>query len=684
MIKVSLHKNIDPSYSPQYYIHESPHYQIIKLFSKKYASFALIFTNMSKTKPIKSTKVADSPKVESVQPFEINNKLFKTIFWILVGLVFVVRPFLSTQFGPSSDEMYHKGIGDLAWEYYATFGKNDTVFDYKPNDRDDASLMMINYSPALEGISAGIYKNTGWDPFTVRHIVFSFFTFMLFLFVGLAAQRVAGWRAAVLALLFMLLSPRIFAESFNNAKDPTFAAAYMLFTFGAIWFLDELKKPSWKATLLLTFGLGFSLMIRSGGIMVYAYILLFVFLAIMTQQELREQFLKLNFAFYKDTIVKLVFALLVSWVIALILWPAALRDPIMFPINALKIQAQFPIIIRVLFGGAYVPSNEVPWSYNPTYIWLTSPIIVLAGVIAGFALIPKLLKNFDKKHLFVIGFITIFPIFFIIYKKSALYNGWRHSYFTYTGVVLFAAVAFEMIFRLLKNKTHHIVLYAVLAIGLLLPTIFIAENLSVSMNYFNELSGGFDKAYGNYQIDYYASSARPAAVWVAKNIPFKEGEKIVSNNPWELNVTWEQQKSKHRSEYIRFRERNENDWDYAVFLPQFVDPNMMRKGFFPPKGTIHTVKIDNSTLACVVKRENKSDFFGIEAVKKNDFATGIKLLEEAIKYDINNEIAWAYLGLAYANVGRTQDAITALTNSLNISPEYQLPAYYYQQISGRR
>jgi tetratricopeptide (TPR) repeat protein len=96
------------------------------------------------------------------------------------------------------------------------------------------------------------------------------------------------------------------------------------------------------------------------------------------------------------------------------------------------------------------------------------------------------------------------------------------------------------------------------------------------------------------------------------------------------------------------------------------------------------VKIDNSTLACVVKRENKADFYGIEAVKKNDFATGIKLLEEAIKYDMNNEIAWAYLGLAYANVGRTQDAITALTNSLNISPEYQLPAYYYQQISGRR
>src|SRR5690606_38103092 len=202
---------------------------------------------------------------------------------------------------------------------------------------------------------------------------------------------------------------------------------------------------------------------------------------------------------------------------------------------------------------------------------------------------------------------------------------------------------------ILQKKTTHIALYVLLFVGLLLPTVFIAKSFPMSYVYFNELVGGVEGTYGNYQLDYYAPSAKPAADWVRENIPFKEGEKFVSNNPWELNVCWESAKSEHRAGYARYRERNEKDWDYAVFLPQLVDPNLMRNKQFPPKGTIHTVTVDNSVIACVVKRENKADFYGIEAAKKNDFQAAIPLLEEALRYDNYNEIAWAYLGYAYAN-----------------------------------
>jgi tetratricopeptide (TPR) repeat protein len=246
-----------------------------------------------------------------------------------------------------------------------------------------------------------------------------------------------------------------------------------------------------------------------------------------------------------------------------------------------------------------------------------------------------------------------------------------------------AALGFETLFRLIKPKVGQYVLYAVLALGMLSPALFIVNNFPMIYVYFNELAGGVDGTYGDYQMDYYACSAKPAADWMTKNVPIQAGEKIVSNNPWELNMSWESGKSTRKSEYIRFRERNEQNWDYAVFLPQFVDPKMMKRHFFPPKGTIHEIKVDNSVIACVVKRENKSDFYGIEAVKKNDFVNGIKLLEDAVKYDDYNEIAWTYLGIAYANTGRMQEASTALTNAINISPEYQLPQYYYQQIAGQ-
>jgi tetratricopeptide (TPR) repeat protein len=171
---------------------------------------------------------------------------------------------------------------------------------------------------------------------------------------------------------------------------------------------------------------------------------------------------------------------------------------------------------------------------------------------------------------------------------------------------------------------------------------------------------------------------------MAKNIPYDSTLKVVSNNPWELGVVWKSDKCKFTAGYIRFRERNEKDWDYAVFLPQFVDPQMMKKGYFPPKGTIYKVLVDNSVVACVVKRQSKEDYEGIEDLKKQQIIPGLEHLQKAVEADPTNEIAQAYLGAAYASVGQIDKANNALTIAMNISPEYQLPQMYYQRINQRR
>jgi tetratricopeptide (TPR) repeat protein len=409
---------------------------------------------------------------------------------------------------------------------------------------------------------------------------------------------------------------------------------------------------------------------------------LFLLIALLSNEEWKKKLFAFDFTYYRPLIISLLVVFVGSWIIGIITWPAALKAPFTHPFYALQVQSTYPTVIRVLFGGEYIPSNEVPWNYNLTYIAYTTPIITLIGLVASIILFPAMRKMYKTQYLVLLLFVSLFPLFYIIYKKSALLNGWRHSYFTFTGLCVMAALGFETLFRLIKPKVGQYVLYAVLALGMLSPALFIINNFPMIYVYFNELAGGVDGTYGDYQMDYYACSAKPAADWMTKNVPLNAGEKIVSNNPWELNMCWESGKSSRKSEYIRFRERNEQNWDYAVFLPQFVDPKMMKRHFFPPKGTIHEVKVDNSVIACVVKRENKSDYYGIEAVKKNDFVNGIKFLEDAVKYDGYNEIAWTYLGIAYANTGRMQEASTALTNAINISPEYQLPQYYYQQIAG--
>jgi tetratricopeptide (TPR) repeat protein len=607
-------------------------------------------------------------------------KLFRYGFIVLALLLFFIRPMLSLSFGPSSDEIYHKTTGDLSYDFLVSGGENDSIFRYKPTERDDAALM-LNYGPAIEVIAASIYKNFGGDDYTIRHVVLALFTFLLYLYAGLTAQRIAGWRAGVIALLFMVFSPRIFGEAFNNAKDPTFAAGYMMAAYYIIGFAEQAPNPTWRRTLWLMLAIGITFAIRIGGILLYPYTLLLTGLYILRDDTHRAALFRIDFRYFAPLLARLAVVVAGSWIIGILLWPAALVSPIGQPLHALDVQSSYPTIIRLLYDGQYIQSNEVPWNYNLVYIGITTPIIILAGFFIGLVLLPVMKRYYSAQAIFFVLFISAFPLAYIIYKKSALYNGWRHSYFTYSGIAVFAALGFETVFRRFAKKGVEYALYGLLVVGLASPFYFMVKNFPLVYIYFNEWVGGIDGVYPNYQIDYYAHSARVAADWIEKNVPYSKETILLSNNNYELNTCFKAKGIPWVVDYVRWRERYERDWDYAVFLPQFVDPEMMRNGAFPPKGTVHAIKVDNSVVACVVKRENKDDFLGIQAMKQNKIAEAIPLLERAVSYNSQNEIAWTYLGLAYAQTGRLQESVQALGNALTISPESQMAAYYYNQIS---
>lgn len=639
----------------------------------------------SKAAQKKQQPVANKPFFDFSNTLtEHQSKLFYYAFIAVAVLIFFIRPMYSNYFGPSGDEISHKGLGDLSYDYIASGGKNDSVFRFDPTGgREDISLMQ-NYGPLLEVVSAAIYKNAGTNPYLTRHFILTLFTFLLFYFCGMAAYKIGGWRAGLIAMLFMLVSPRLFGEAFNNPKDPPFAAGYIMAVYGLLCLVSELPKPSWRTTILTTVGIGLAFSIRVGGLLLFPYTIMFVGLALLMNEDWRKHLLGFDFRYYQTLLIQLVVIFVGAWLIAIMAWPAALKNPIGQPLHALAVQSSYPTVISVLYDGKMIGSTEVPWSYNPFYICATSPVIVILGLFIGLALLPFMRKTFNGYFLFMVLFVSFFPLFYIIYKKSALLNGWRHSYFTYTGIAVFAAVTFEALFRLVKPKIWDYVLYAALGIGILLPGVFIVKNFPVVYVYFNEFVGGVDGTYGDYHLDYYACSAKPAADWMAKNLPYDSTLKVLSNNPGELNQCFIMDKSKWHSEYMRYRERNEKDWDYAVFLPQFIDPQMMKHGKFAPKGTIHKIMVDNSVVAMVVKRVSKDDFIGIEALKKNDLPNAISHLEAAVKQDDDNEIAWAYLGIAYAMAGSKERALSALNKSLSISPNYQLPQSYYNQIQQMR
>ena len=78
-------------------------------------------------------------------------------------------------------------------------------------------------------------------------------------------------------------------------------------------------------------------------------------------------------------------------------------------------------------------------------------IILLGWVASAFT------WYIDRKEkqgywFFMLWFTILFPVFFIIYRESNVYGGWRHMMFIYPSMVALSAMALARLARLVKRK----------------------------------------------------------------------------------------------------------------------------------------------------------------------------------------------------------------------------------------
>ena len=129
-----------------------------------------------------------------------------------------------------------------------------------------------------------------------------------------------------------------------------------------------------------------------------------------------------------------------GYLIAILFWPYAHLGIISKPMEALKIMSNFFVNIGMLYDGKKILSNQVPWYYIPRYIMYTAPLVVLIGFALGLISIPAFFRK--NKNLLIFSLLVLFtiafPVAYAIYKKSSLYDGWRHFLFIYPPLVVVA------------------------------------------------------------------------------------------------------------------------------------------------------------------------------------------------------------------------------------------------------
>jgi hypothetical protein len=345
---------------------------------------------------------------------------------------------------------------------------------------------MVLYASVPTGDTQSIYLH--------RHqLTFAVFVFSAFVFFLIGKKIFKDWKIGLLGSLFLIISPRIFSNSFYNPKDIPFLSAYIIAIFTMLLFIE--KKNLYIAILHgITTAIATS--IRTPGLIIIPITFLFYLTdLILAKEPLNLKNLRSS-KYFKAVLLGVAF-LAVAISLMILFFPLLYTDPVGNLIKSFNIMKKYPWIGDQLFLGKDIRSH-IPWYYSIVWFSISSPIFYLILFIVGLTtLIYKTVKTRVLTHLqanrdlYVAATCGILPIIIVIVMKSTLYNDNRQMYFCYPMLLLISLYGFKVGLDKLKQISIHWQIWAgaILVLGLAYPVYFMVRNHPNEQAYFNLLAG---------------------------------------------------------------------------------------------------------------------------------------------------------------------------------------------------
>lgn len=595
--------------------------------------------------------------------------LLRKIFWGVAALAFVVLVGLSFGSGINEDDKFQVDYSQKLVNWYGTFGKDTAALNIPQGN-------MHLYGGFFEVVTGFANKALGFQPnelgyHQLRHVGIAVCGWVTMLCAALLARLIAGGQAGIFTLIIMLLSPRFVGDSLMNPKDIPFAMGYMLAIYNMAAVLTRMPNPGRWNVVGLVAGLGISLAVRAGGLLNFAYLFMFAGLFLVLKHGFKSIF---NLKIFGRYVWVVGGAAVGGYVLALLFWPFALQKPLSNPLYALQKFSDFEIAIRVLFEGENVKSDQTPWTYPVKWIVYTVPLAVLLGFAGSVVLLPRLLKKYQPLWVMLVLFAAVFPVVYVIYKKSNLYDGWRQLTFAYPTMAVAAGLFWNELTRFFsEKKAMQYVVYA--AFGLLLADAgaFIIRNPQIPYVYFNPVPGGIGGAFGQYETDYWGLSVRQGIEWMEQQGILKpdmeEPVVIATNmlNPMRLFTA--KYGDKVRLKYLKWDRRCDDAWDYALYPTRFIDGSALQRGYWPPDNAVHLVKANGTPILAILKDNGRNCALGVAAYKLSDWEGAVERFEAEVQNVPDNEVAWGYLAQSLMNLNRLDSSKVAAEKVLDIAPD---------------
>jgi len=415
----------------------------------------------------------------------------------------------------------------------------------------------------LASIERGLKMTDTASIYKMRHLVQFLVFFMAVIAFYKTAIKIVGKQYALMACLFLVLSPRLFAESFYNSKDLAFLS-FFIFSFYS--FVQFFEKRNWLWAIVHGILTAFLIDIRILGILMP--LLTCSYWIVLT----------FNNTIQKKEILKLLLYLCISIAFVILCWPILWEGPICHFKQAFLEMKKYNWDCGVLYAGHRIPATKLPWHYLILWILISTPLLYLFLFFIGTGQfiqssfkngLTSFLQNTNINSVVALFFV---PLITIIAMKSIVYDGWRHVYFIYPMFILIATLGLKALWIWSKKwKWGTRIVSSLVAINLLSISFWMIKNHPFQNTFFNELTliTTHDMPH-RFELDYWGLSYKQAEEYLLKTTPKDAKIKIaVANYPGELNLLTHAKADRER---FKLYPRDSLGYDYFISNFRFEEP----------------------------------------------------------------------------------------------------------------
>jgi len=343
------------------------------------------------------------------------------------------------------------------------------------------------------------------DIYLMRHLL-TYLVFLggVFAVYRMATRRFDDWRLGLCAATILVLSPRFFAEGFYNSKDVVFMACFAMATNTMLEFVT---RPGVRTASLHALATAVAIDVRVAAVLLVPMTL---GLGVVETIKRRRSFVG------QVALAALFVGAGTAFVV--LFFPWLWEDPIgRFTSTVRNMSAFQRFSDRVLYMGARIVPDELPWHYLPVWVAISTPLAYVALSLAGavatvFALARRHVGLWaDEGEMQDLVFLSLAsaPPLLVMTTHAVVYDGWRHLYFIYPSLVLLAMRGLAALWTL--TRPVRVVGYAVaaaLAVQIAVIAIWMIRAHPMQNVYFNVLAGSDWRR--TYEVDYWGLGNRAA------------------------------------------------------------------------------------------------------------------------------------------------------------------------------